>query len=98
MSDINCILFHLLLERDFSLPSFLTFGSNASYCNTVSDVPEECFYIETLNDNFKEDDEYFKLLLDSEDDQVCFCQDFALFSILEDENDGRPSLAMSMCR
>ncbi len=85
---MNIIRIWMCSGIDFAVPNSVTFGGSASPFNTISVVGEQCFDIVAINDTFKEDDEYFKLLLSSEDDQVCFCQDFALFNILEDESDG----------
>ena len=82
------LLFPVAVGNDYSLiPGSLVFGELASPFNTLIGG-EQCFNISTFNDSFKEDDEYFKLLLSSEDEQVCLCRDFALFTIIEDEKDG----------
>ena len=76
-----------LSGADFCIESMLTFGDDATPWNTVH--PEaQCSNVTTNDDDYKEDDEYFKLWLHSGDDQVCFGRDFALLKILEDTSDG----------
>lgn len=43
---------------------------------------------EAVNDSIKEAEEKFKLLLKSNDPNICFCRDLAHVAIEEDPNDG----------
>jgi len=65
----------------------VVFGADAGPFNSVSGAME-CIEFEAVNDDIKEAEEKFKLLLDSTDPGVCLCRDLAHVTIEEDPNDG----------
>ena len=71
-------------------PSSVILGAGAGPQNTVNNAME-CFNFIAINDSIKEDEEKFKLLLNSTDAAVCPCRDLAHASIEEDPFDGKSS-------
>ena len=67
--------------------SSVIFGANAGPFNSVSDAME-CIEFEAVNDDIKEAEETFILVLNSTDPGVCLCRDAAPVIIEEDPNDG----------
>ena len=76
---------------DYSIStSSLILGAGAGPINTVNGAME-CFNFIAINDSIKEDEEKFKLLLNSTDAAVCLCRDLAHVSIEKDPFDGKSS-------
>lgn len=65
----------------------LGFGLNASATYCVRDE-ELCFTFQAVDDEIKEEEEKFKLILSTTDDDVCFCSEQAHVTIEEDVTDG----------
>ena len=66
----------------------LMFGATASPTNCVQD-DIQCFYFEAEDDDIKEQNEKFQLMLETSDLGVEFCYHRAHVEIQEDPNDGK---------
>ena len=79
-------------ESDFIIdPSILVFGSGASPINCIHDEMQ-CLTFYAVDDEIKEDEEKFKLYLNTTDAGVCFCSDQTHVTIEEDDSDGEKTI------